>query len=590
MLLSNESVADRSPLDALARIVRHRKLIGSAVATDHRFRVVCFSAASLHERLRSRCYRPHLKRWDCEPFGIAIRIDAARRLGAESVVYGQGDDRKRLALDDQYRFQATGKTYDWTTEREWRVHGDVDLAACDRSDVRVFVPTEADARAITKASSSECPWKISCVAPLLRSDAIIREVDPASQEVPKRKSLSTDQTTLSREEIHPFAPYKTLQSEELQSRIEAVRDHFGDSLLILGHHYQQDEVIAHSDLRGDSYKLSEMAASSESCETIVFCGVHFMAETADILANRPERLEDRDGRRVTVILPDMAAGCSMADMAGIKQVEAAWEDMSEVIDTEQVIPVTYINSAASLKAFCGRHGGIVCTSSNARGGPGVGVRAWPTRLLFPDQHLGRNTALKMGITEDEMPVWDPYQLELGGNTEAAFEKKPRDPVEGSLQRSPNVSRLNTCIGFRKQHPGIKILVHPECPREVNDLADVSGSTGKIIETVQKSEPGTKWAIGTELHLVNRLKAEHPEQEIHFLSPVVCMCATMYRIDLPHLCWTLENLRDGAAVNVIEVDEDVTRWSLIASSECWPSSESTRLASKRGPREHLLMTE
>ena len=374
--------------------------------------------------------------------------------------------------------------------------------------------------------------------------------------------MSTDNASLAQEEIHPLAPYKTLEAEELQSRIDAVREHFGDSLLILGHHYQQDEVIAHADLRGDSYKLSQLAASSEECETIVFCGVHFMAETADILANRPERLEERNGNRVTVILPDMAAGCSMADMAAINQVEAAWEDMSEVIDTEQVIPVTYINSAASLKAFCGRHGGIVCTSSNAAAVMDWAFERGQRVFFFPDQHLGRNTALKMGMTEDQMPVWDPYQLELGGNTEAALEKSRVILWKGHCSVH-QMFRPEHVDGFRKQHPGIKILVHPECPREVNDLADVSGSTGTIIETVRNSEPGTKWAIGTELHLVNRLKAEHPEQEIHFLSPVVCMCATMYRIDLPHLCWTLENLRDGAAVNVIEVGEEDTKWSLIA---------------------------
>ena len=362
--------------------------------------------------------------------------------------------------------------------------------------------------------------------------------------------------------VHELAPYKTLEAEELESRIDAVRKELGDSLLILGHHYQQDEVIAHCDLRGDSYKLSQMAADSELCETIVFCGVHFMAETADILANRPEKLAQRDGRRVTVILPDMAAGCSMADMAAIAQVEAAWDDMSEVIDTDQVIPVTYINSAASLKAFCGRHGGIVCTSSNARAVIEWALERGQRVFFFPDQHLGRNTALGMGIDEPQMPVWDPYALELGGNTEEAIRGSRVILWKGhcsvhQMFRAEHVHR------FREQHPGIKILVHPECPREVNDLADVSGSTGKIIETVRNSAAGTKWAIGTELHLVNRLKAEHPEQEIHFLSPVVCMCATMYRIDLPHLCWTLENLRDGAIVNKIDVDAETTKWSLIA---------------------------
>ncbi|WP_235908634.1 quinolinate synthase NadA [Roseiconus nitratireducens] len=356
--------------------------------------------------------------------------------------------------------------------------------------------------------------------------------------------------------------YKTLETGELVGRIEAVRKQLGDSLLILGHHYQQDEVIAHTDLRGDSYQLSQMAAASDACRTIVFCGVHFMAETADILANRPEKLESRGGQRVRVILPDMAAGCSMADMAAIAQVEDAWEDMSEVIDTDRVIPVTYINSAASLKAFCGKHGGIVCTSSNAKAVLEWAFERGDRVFFFPDQHLGRNTALKMGITEDQMPVWDPYEMELGGNDDQALERSRVILWKGHCSVH-QMFRPEHVHQFRKQHPGIKILVHPECPREVNDLADVSGSTGLIIKTVQESPAGTKWAIGTELHLVNRLKAEHPEQEIHFLSPVVCMCATMYRIDLPHLCWSLENLRDGTPVNTIEVPEEVTRWSLVA---------------------------
>ncbi|MGI9474925.1 MAG: quinolinate synthase NadA [Rubripirellula sp.] len=362
--------------------------------------------------------------------------------------------------------------------------------------------------------------------------------------------------------IHELAAYKSLEPAELSQRINLVRQQFGESLMILGHHYQQDEVIAHSDLRGDSYQLSQMASESKSCKTIVFCGVHFMAETADILANRPQKLAERDGNRVTVILPDMAAGCSMADMAGIAQVEAAWEDMSEVVDTEEIIPVTYINSAASLKAFCGRHGGIVCTSSNAKAVIEWAFERGRRVLFFPDQHLGRNTALTMGIEESEMPVWDPYALDLGGNEEEAI-KKSRVILWKGHCSVHQMFRAEHVATFRKQHPGIKILVHPECPREVNDLADVSGSTGKIIETVKNSPAGTKWAIGTELHLVNRLKAEYPEQEIHFLSPVVCMCATMYRIDLPHLCWTLENLRDGAIVNKIEVDQETSEWSLIA---------------------------
>jgi quinolinate synthase len=368
--------------------------------------------------------------------------------------------------------------------------------------------------------------------------------------------------TVATDGIFTLAPYKSVAANDLSNRIETVRREMDNRLMILGHHYQQDEVIEHADLRGDSYQLSRMAADSETCEAIVFCGVHFMAETADMLANRPEKLAQRSGRRVKVVLPDLAAGCSMADMAAINQVEAAWADMSEVIDTDRVIPVTYINSAASLKAFCGRHGGIVCTSSNARAVLEWAFERGDRVFFFPDQHLGRNTALKMQITPEQMPVWDPYQLELGGNSEAALEQSRVILWKGHCSVH-QMFRAEHVAQFRERYPGIKILVHPECPREVNDIADVSGSTGKIIQTVRDSPAGSKWAIGTELHLVNRLKAEHPEQEIYFLSPVVCMCATMYRIDLAHLCWSLENLQAGHPVNVIEVDPEVARWSLVA---------------------------
>jgi quinolinate synthase len=360
----------------------------------------------------------------------------------------------------------------------------------------------------------------------------------------------------------PFAPYRELGNEHLCERISQAKKKLGSSLLILGHHYQQDEVIEHADLTGDSYQLSRLAADSSDCRYIVFCGVHFMAETADILANRPAKLDSRGGERVTVVLPDMAAGCSMADMAAIRQVESAWEQLGEVIDTSDLTPVTYINSAASLKAFCGKHGGIVCTSSNAKA-----VLEWSFRqrtrvFFFPDQHLGRNTALKMGITNDQMPVWNPHEDELGGNTTESIQASRVILWKGhcsvhQMFQAPHVHQ------FREKIPGIKILVHPECPQEVNDIADISGSTSKIIETVKSAPEGTKWAIGTELHLVNRLKKQHPEQEIHFLSPLVCMCATMYRIDLAHLCWSLENIINGTIVNRIVVKEDVARWSLVA---------------------------
>jgi len=364
--------------------------------------------------------------------------------------------------------------------------------------------------------------------------------------------------------VFEFAPYRSVENDELRNRIAKVKRQLGPELLILGHHYQQDEVIEHADLRGDSLQLSQMAADSGQCKTIVFCGVHFMAETADILANRPEKLKERNGERVKVLLPDLAAGCSMADMAAIEQVENAWDDLGEIIDTETITPVTYINSAASLKAFCGRHDGIVCTSSNA-----AEVLKWAFSqkdkrrvLFFPDQHLGRNTALTMGITNDQMPVWDPFADEAGGNTEESLEKSKVILWKGHCSVH-QMFRPEHVHQFREMTPGIQILVHPECPQEVNDLADVSGSTGKIIRTVEAAEPGTKWAIGTELHLVNRLKAEHPEQEIHFLSPVICMCSTMYRVDLAHLCWTLENLAEGVHVNQIHVNEETSHWSLVA---------------------------
>jgi quinolinate synthase len=361
---------------------------------------------------------------------------------------------------------------------------------------------------------------------------------------------------------HELQPYKSLENGELVARIQAVRERFGPQLVILGHHYQQDEVIGLSDWRGDSYGLSQHAAESNKCRYIVFCGVHFMAETADILVNRPEKRAERDGERVPVILPDLAAGCSMADMAAIDQILDAWDQLGEVLDCEDITPVTYINSAASLKAFVGRHGGIVCTSSNAEAALRWAFARTSRMMFFPDQHLGRNTALGMGITLDQMPVWNPYADSLGGNSEGQLRNSKVILWKGHCNVHQMFQPEHVRM-FREKYPGIKVLVHPECPREVFELADISGSTSKIIKTVEAAAAGAKWAIGTELHLVNRLKHEHPEQEIYFLSPVVCMCATMYRIDLAHLCWSLENLVAGTPVNVIEVDEETARWALVA---------------------------
>ena len=358
-----------------------------------------------------------------------------------------------------------------------------------------------------------------------------------------------------------LAAYESLPDDVLTDRIARVRREMGPRLLILGHHYQQDAVIALTDLRGDSYKLAELASQHEECRAIAFCGVHFMAETADILANRPERLAQRGGRRVPVILPDLSAGCSLADMADIAQVEDCWRQLGEVVDTNDLMPITYVNSAADLKAFCGRHGGIVCTSSNARAALDWAFARCSRVLFFPDQHLGRNTARAMGIPLDQMPLWDPPEA-LGGN------------LPGEI-RDSRVILWNGCCSvhqmflpqhvtqIRAKHRGIKVIVHPECMMEVVDLADASGSTAKIIKEVEAAPSGTCWAIGTEPNLVKRLKHEHPEQEIHLLSPVECLCSTMYRINLPHLCWSLENLAAGTPVNVIEVDAEIARWALEA---------------------------
>ena len=359
----------------------------------------------------------------------------------------------------------------------------------------------------------------------------------------------------------PFPAYRGLDDAVLSERIEAVRQRMGPRLVILGHHYQQDGVIAHADLQGDSYQLSKSAAERDGCEAIAFCGVHFMAETADILVNRPEKVAAR-GRRVAVVLPDMAAGCSMADMAGIEQVEDAWADLGTVIDTADITPVTYINSAASLKAFCGRHGGIVCTSSNARA-----VLDWAfarTRrvLFFPDQHLGRNTARGMGIPLEEMCVWNPHAPTLGGNSREQLEKSRVILWQGHCSVHA-MFKPEHIDAMRENLPGVKVLVHPECAMEVVDKADLAGSTSYILRQVEEATPGTTWAIGTELHLVKRLEQNHPEQTIRFLSPVVCMCATMYRIDLAHLCWSLEHLEVGKPVNVIRVDDETAKWSVVA---------------------------
>ncbi|MBN2218561.1 MAG: quinolinate synthase NadA [Pirellulales bacterium] len=357
-------------------------------------------------------------------------------------------------------------------------------------------------------------------------------------------------------------PYLRMEPDELVSRIQAVRENWGSKLLILGHHYQRDDVIALADLRGDSYQLSEMAASNKQCRAIVFCGVHFMAETADILANQPAHVERRGGRRVDVVLPELEAGCSMADLADIDAVETCWRQLADVIDVDEVTPVTYINSAASLKAFCGRHGGIVCTSSNAAAVLDWAFAQRPRVLFFPDQHLGRNTALAMGTTPDRMPVWDPEQPILGGNQATAIAAGRVILWRGHCSVH-QVFLPEHVRDIRRRVPGIKVIVHPECRHDVVAEADLAGSTGRIIREVEAAPPGTRWAIGTELNLVKRLGREHPEQEIHPLGPSMAVCPTMFLIDRARLCWSLENLAAGTPVNVIRVDDETARWALVA---------------------------
>lgn len=353
------------------------------------------------------------------------------------------------------------------------------------------------------------------------------------------------------ESIRPFDDYQDLPLRELSDRIGAARAQLGRRLLILGHHYQKDDVIEFADLRGDSLRLSQQAAAVKGVEYLIFCGVHFMAETADIVTDDAVR----------VVLPDMAAGCSMADMADIDQVEACWDDLAEVLDVSEITPITYINSTAALKSFCGEHEGTVCTSGNADRILKWGFGQRPRVLFFPDQHLGRNTAKKMGIPLDEMTVWDPH-LPMGGNDADTLRRAKVLLWRGhcSVHQMFSATHVDQ---FRQRDPEFRILVHPECPMEVVDRADVVGSTESIIKTVEASPAGSKWAIGTELHLVNRLKQEHPDLDIRFLSSMVCMCATMYRIDLPHLCWAIENLVEGRVVNEIRVIDPVRRWAKVA---------------------------
>jgi len=341
---------------------------------------------------------------------------------------------------------------------------------------------------------------------------------------------------------------------DLVERARRAKEALGDRLFVLGHHYQRDEVIQFADVTGDSFKLARDAAARPEAEYIVFCGVHFMAESADILT-APEQ---------QVILPDLAAGCSMADMARLAQVEDAWAALAEAGVQDQVVPVTYMNSSADIKAFCGRHGGVVCTSSNADVALEWAFAQKPdAKILFlPDQHLGRNTAvLKMGFSLDDCVVWNPL-LPDGGLTRKQLQDARMILWKGHCSVHGRF-RADVIDELRAQDPTITVLVHPECTHDVVTKADLVGSTEFIIKTIEAAEPGTSWAVATELNLVQRLGREHPDKKIAFLDRNVCYCSTMNRIDLPHLVWVLESLVDGVVVNRIEVDPDTEHHAKVA---------------------------
>ena len=338
----------------------------------------------------------------------------------------------------------------------------------------------------------------------------------------------------------------------LVARAKAARKALGSRAMILGHHYQRDEVIDFADITGDSFKLAQAAASNPEAELVIFCGVHFMAESADVLTTARQR----------VILPDLAAGCSMADMAASNQVNEAWQVFERVGIASRTIPVTYMNSTAAIKSFTGEHGGTICTSSNAERAMRWALDQGEKIFFLPDQHLGRNTAvLKLGLTLSDCVLWNPWKPNGGLTDQEILDAKVilwrgHCSVHGRFT-------LQNIADVRERVPGVRVLVHPECQHDVVSHADVVGSTEFIIKTIQGSAPGSKWAIGTELNLVQRLARTYPDREILFLDKTVCYCSTMNRIDLPHLVWAMETLVTGRIVNQISVDPTIAAFSRVA---------------------------
>ncbi|MCX6447483.1 MAG: quinolinate synthase NadA [Actinobacteria bacterium] len=339
---------------------------------------------------------------------------------------------------------------------------------------------------------------------------------------------------------------------KLVERAIAARSALGSKAMVLGHHYQRDEVIAFADIRGDSFKLAQAAADNRDAEFIFFCGVHFMAESADILTSKNQK----------VILPDLAAGCSMADMATASQVDNCWQVLTKLGVANKTIPITYMNSSAAIKAFTGENNGAVCTSSNAMRAMKWAFEKGEKVLFLPDQHLGRNTAvLSLGLKLEDCVLWNPWKPN-GGLTDDQIKKAKVILWRGhcSVHGRFSVENINQ---VRAKISGVKVLVHPECQHDVVSNADVVGSTEMIIKTVKESAPGSKWAVGTELNLVQRLANENPDKQVVFLDKTVCYCSTMNRIDLPHLVWVMESLVNGRLENQIVVEEKIAKWAKVA---------------------------
>jgi quinolinate synthase len=407
------------------------------------------------------------------------------------------------------------------------------VASIDETIQLIRIGEQPGTTTTCSSALADEPWLFDAGTPSYGPGASMADTLPAN---------SPHQGVLPRE-------YRQATKAELDLRIRAVKHAMGDRLVILGHFYQRDEVIQYADFVGDSFQLAQVAKSRPNAEALVFCGVHFMAETADMLS-QPNQ---------AVILPNLAAGCSMADMADIDSVTDCWDELETLFGTapdaqgrQPVIPVTYMNSSAALKAFCGNHGGIVCTSSNA-----AKVLEWAFArgqrvLFFPDQHLGRNTAKAMGIPLDQMPLWDPHQP-LGGSNAQTLQNSRVILWHGfcSVHKRFTVDQIAMA---RQRHPGVHVIVHPECPMPVVDAADASGSTDFIKRTIEAAPAGSTFAIGTEINLVQRLANQHPEHTIFCLDSIICPCSTMYRIHPSYLAWVLESLERGVVLNQITVPE------------------------------------